>query len=74
MKEIGKKINSMVREWRHGQMELNMMEHTFMERSMERVALHGLMEAHTTAISKIIIFRVMAATTGLMAECSLVHG
>jgi hypothetical protein len=73
-KVIGRKISSMVKVLRHGQMEPNTMEPISMERSMEQVDSHGLMEALTLETLKTITFRVMELTIGLMVECLWVHG
>ena len=73
-KVIGRKISSMVKVLRHGQMEPNTMEPISMERNMEQVDSHGLMEALTLETLKTITFRVMELTIGLMVECLWVHG
>lgn len=73
-KVIGRKISSMVKVLRLGQMEPNTMEPISMERSMEQVDSHGLMEALTLETLKTITFRVMELTIGLMVECLWVHG
>lgn len=46
MKDIGKKINNMVMDWKPGQMAPNTKANTFKEKNMELEGSHGLMEVH----------------------------
>lgn len=68
MKAIGKKINSMVRVLKRGQMVQNMTVNMFMAKNMEMEDLHGQMEALITALLRKIIFKVMEHIIGLMAD------
>ena len=74
MKETGKAISSTDKVLRHGQMVPNMMDNTFMERSMDKVDLLGLTVAHTSDNSKRTTFKVTVLTTGQMEECSSALG
>jgi hypothetical protein len=64
MKVIGKRISNMDKVLKHGQMELNMMDSIFMERSMDKEDLHGLMAVHISALLKKIIFKDMVPIIG----------
>jgi hypothetical protein len=44
MKDIGKKINNMEMDWKHGQMAPSMKDNMFKEKNMEQGDSHGLME------------------------------
>jgi hypothetical protein len=68
MKAIGKKINSMVRVLKRGQMVQNMTVNMFMAKNMEMEDLHGQMEALITALLRKIIFKDMEHIIGLMAD------
>ena len=74
MKVIGKKINNMDKELKLGRMELNMMDSTFMARSMDKEDLLGLMAAHTLVLLKKIIFKVMELIIGQTVDSLLAHG
>ena len=74
MKETGKAISNTDKVLRHGQMVPNMMDNTFMERSMDKVDLLGQTVAHTSDNSKRTTFKVTVLTTGLMEECSSAPG
>jgi len=67
-KVTGKRINNTDKVLRPGQMVPSMMVSTYMERSMDKVDSHGLMEAHTLVNLKKITFRVMEHTIGLMVD------
>ena len=68
MKAIGKKINSMVRVLKRGQMVQNMTVNMFMAKNMEMEDLHGQMEALITALLRKIIFKDKEHIIGLMAD------
>jgi len=70
MKVIGWKINNMVKVLKLGQMEQNMKETTFMEKSMVMEDLHGQMGVHIQDNSKKTIFKVKEHIIGLMVVSS----
>ena len=63
-KEIGKKINSTVKELRHGQMVPSMMVSMSMAKNMDREDLPGLMAVLILDLSRKIIFKAMGLITG----------
>ena len=64
MKEIGKKINSMVKERRRGQMVHVMKANMQKVKNMVKANSSGQMAPHMKACSKIIIFMDMVFTFG----------
>lgn len=68
MKEIGKKINSMVKELKLGQMVQNMTVNIFMVKNMGKVDLHGQMVVLILVLSKKIIFKGKELIIGLMED------
>ena len=74
MKGIGKKINSMVMDLRHGQMVQDMKVNMLMDKSKDLVVSHGQMVAHSMVSLLKIIFKVMDSITGLMEESLMDHG
>ena len=68
MKETGKRINNTDKVLKPGQMAQSMMDNMFMERNMDKVDLHGLMEVLILDSLKKTIFKDMVHTIGLMAD------
>jgi hypothetical protein len=66
MKEIGKKINSMVKELKLGQMEPNMTVNIFMVKSMDKADSLGQMAVLILVLSKKIIYKGMELIIGRM--------
>ena len=73
-KVIGKKINNMVMDLKHGQTEQDMKANTFKAKNMESADLHGLMEVLSTENSLTIIYKERVNTIGLMEENLMDHG
>jgi hypothetical protein len=74
IKVLGKKISSMVKEEKLGQMELCMKETICKGRNKEWVFLNGLMDQYMMANSTITILREKANTVGQTDVHSLEHG
>ena len=68
MKDIGKKINNMVKDQKHGQMAPNMKDNMYKERNTEREDSHGLMEVLIMDCLQKIISKDKESIIGLMAE------
>jgi len=74
MKAIGKRINSMARELKRGQMVQNMTVNIFMARNMGTEDLPGLMEALISALLRRTTFKDMVHIIGQMEGSLLEHG
>ena len=74
MKAIGKKISSMVRELKLGQMVQNTTVNIFMVKNMGKVDSHGQMEVLILVLSKKIIYKVMELIIGLTEDNLSEHG
>ena len=74
MKDIGKKINNMVTDWKPGQMAPNTKANTFKEKNMEPEGSHGLMEVPIMVILLKTTSKVKENITGLMEESTTVTG
>jgi len=74
MKAIGKRINSMARELKRGQMVQNMTVNIFMARNMGTEDLPGQMEALISALLRRTIFKDMVHIIGQMEGSLLEHG
>lgn len=68
MKVIGKKINNMDKDLKHGLMEPNIMVIMFKEKNMEQVNSHGLTEALIMVNSLKTTFKEKVNIIGLMVD------
>ena len=74
MRDIGKKINNMVKDSKHGLMVLGMKDNTFRAKNMEKEDSHGLTAALIMVNLSKTILKETESTIGQMEENIMVFG